>query len=79
MNFCPSLTKKHKYLTLDYSVRGEKLIDLKTVADDALKECQQAGLDIPTCIVVQNESAQGDSSSSPTSKKSKKVKQIESF
>ena len=58
------------FFTLDFSVRGEKVIDLKVVADDALKECRNDGLDINMCIVVKNKSAESGCDS-PKQKKAK--------
>jgi len=58
-------------ITADYSVRGDKSIDLKTVADNALKECGEDGVDIKMCIVVKNSSAEGDGTDSPKQKKAK--------
>ena len=44
---------------------------MKTVADNALKECREDGLDIKMCIVVKNLSAEGDGTNSPKQKKAK--------
>jgi len=55
---------------LDYSVRGDKKINLKGVVDDALKECKDGGLEIKMCIVVKNESVESSGTSSPKQKKS---------
>lgn len=59
---------------LDGSCRGPKVIDLKTVADNALAECREKGLDIKISIVVKNVTKDTDEKvdgRSPTTKRQK--------
>lgn len=61
-------------ITADGSCRGPKVIDLKTVADNALAECREKGLDIKISIVVKNVTKDTDEKvdgRSPTTKRQK--------
>lgn len=60
-------------ITSDFSVRGKKIINLKTVADDALQICVDSGLTFKSCIVVKNNSVDGDGTHSPKQKKANSI------
>ena len=59
------------WVVLDSSCRGTKFLDLKSVVDDAISECDAKNHPIKNCIVVKN-----SHSESPPSKKHKGETQV---
>ncbi|KAJ8259942.1 hypothetical protein GJAV_G00175250 [Gymnothorax javanicus] len=56
-------------ITADGFYRGDKLISLKVIADDALQKCKDKGVPVQKCIVLKHLSTEEPGSQSPPAKR----------